>query len=506
MSHRVVASMPSAANALNGDPWRTNWRREVLYLGLAMMESCWFAPWLALILGSGYTAPHIPFAAILSTLLLGMYVTRFLGWRATPLRLQRIITVSIAVLNSLLLLRLFIYVNYMRSDFSWLGTFIWQVGNIFQAIPPALVVFLANLYLWTRGVRLAQRDLSVESLGFSFRVGIIAFLWFFLVRIFGAPVNGTPYAFLYFFLGLLVIGLGRIESVSRSHVGIRSPFNASWALILTVATMVVSGLSIWLTNLLSPQHVSAVLKQLSPAMTWLGKITYPLLMILAWLLNFLISSLIYLFSGILGVESQESSPLIRIAEGLQRFQQSEPAQGVLLLILQVLKWGVLGLLFLVALAILAISVDRVRQTLQGGRSAEYETVWDGSSASKEVQDAIENRWRKLLEGLQAYLARLRGEEYALATIRQIYASLIKLATAAGFPRREAETPYEYLASLLKAFPHSEREARLITEAYVRAHYGQRSFHPQYVQRVRHAWLVMRARQEQKEQTDAKNHR
>ncbi|MGB9879462.1 MAG: hypothetical protein ACPLRM_01750, partial [Anaerolineae bacterium] len=365
MSHIVAPSMPSnhTIDAASAEPWRTNWRREALYLGLAIMESCWYAPWLALILGFGYTAPHIPFAAILSTLLLGMYITRFLEWRAVPLPLQRLITVFIAVLNSLLLLRLFIYVNYMRSDFSWLGTFVWQVGNIFQAIPPAMLVFLANLYLWIRGVRLAQRDLSVESLGFSFRVGIIAFLWFFLVRIFGAPVNGTPYAFWYFFLGLLVVGLGRIESVSRSHVGIRSPFSASWVLILTIATLAVAGVSMWLTDLFSPQNVSAFLKQLSPVMTGLGKLAYPLLTIMAWLLNLLITSLIRLFSGLLGVESQESSPLVRIAERLQLFQQPEPAQGALLWIVQVLKWGVLGVLFLLVLAILAISVDRVRQNL-----------------------------------------------------------------------------------------------------------------------------------------------
>nr|MBC7244216.1 DUF4129 domain-containing protein [Chloroflexota bacterium] len=501
MSTEVATPMPTqnGKEAADSEPRRVNWRKEMLYLGLAAMESCWFAPWLALILGSGYRATHIPFAAIFSTLLLGMYATRFLTYREISLRMQRVITILLAVLNSLALLRLFIYINYKGHDFSWLGYFVWQVGNIFQSIPPALIVFLANLHLWARGINLAQRDLSVDSLGFSFRVGIIAFFWFFLVRIFGAPVDAIPHAFLYFFLGLIVVGLGRIETVSRTHLGIRSPFTASWMAILTSATLMVSGLSIALATLLSLRNISLILKNLGMVIAaWLGKVVSPLLAILAFLLDLFITSLIYLFRNIFGAESKEVAPFIRIVEGLQLFQPTEPAQGVSLLILQVLKWGFLSLLFLIVLAILAVSVGRARQTLLGGRSGQYETVWDRDNVAKEVHDAVENRWRKLFATLQAHLARFRGREYALTTIRQIYGSLVKLATATGFPRREAETPYEYLATLRKAFPYSEKEVRLITEAYVRAHYGQRSFSPRYVQRVRDAWLAIRDRQEQEE--------
>jgi len=104
--------------------------------------------------------------------------------------------------------------------------------------------------------------------------------------------------------------------------------------------------------------------------------------------------------------------------------------------------------------------------------------------------------RKLRESLQVQLARLRETRYSLVSIRRIYASLGRLATAAGFPRRDAETPYEYAATLNKAFPNSEVEVVLITDAYVRTHYGERSFNPEYVQRVRDAWLTIRVRQEQ----------
>ncbi len=59
------------------------------------------------------------------------------------------------------------------------------------------------------------------------------------------------------------------------------------------------------------------------------------------------------------------------------------------------------------------------------------------------------------------------------------------------------TPYEYITTLTRGFQENEREVRLITEAYVRTHYGQRSFPPEYVQEVREAWLAIRARQEER---------
>jgi len=475
---------------------RANWRREMLYPGLAAMESCWLYPWLTLALGAAGKARGIPFAALLSMLLLVLYLTRFLGRSAIPLRVQRIVTIVLAPLSSLLLLRLYVYADYSMSDVSWLGHFIWETGNVLQRISPSLVIFFAGLYLWGRGIHLAQRQLDLTSVGFSFRVGIIAFLWFFLIRIFSSSVDVTPFPFAYFFLGLIVVGLARIEDVSQSRLGIRSPFNASWMVILTGSTLVVSALSMLATSLFSRRNIIALINQFSPVMMLLGKVAHPFLVVVAWLIEFILTFLIHIFSAAFGVENKEPLPLSRITEQLQKFQQIEPAQGTLLLILQVIKWGLLSFVFVGVLVVLAFSIDRGRRVLQAGRLAEHESVWEAESAAKDVQDAMASRWQRLREALQAQFARLRGEEYSLATIRQIYASLVKLAAASGFPRQEAETPYEYTATLYRAFPGSEREIRLITDAYVRAHYGEQAFRRKYVQRVRDAWLVIRMHQEQ----------
>lgn len=474
--------------------WFANWRKEMLYLTLAAMEICWFYPWLIFLVGTR-RQPGIPIGAVFATLVVALQLTRVLNQESLSLLVQRATIMVLAVLSSLLLLKVYVYSDYPATDAAWLVRFAWELSNFFQRIHPSFVVFAAGLYLWWRGIQLAQRDLGVPSVSLSFRVGIVAFLWLFLIGIFSPRIDATPFAFVYFLLGLIALGLSRIEEVTQSRLGIRSPFNASWMSILFGSALLVLALSVLVAWLFSVRHIAALVKLFSPIIPLLRRIASPVLVVLAWLLNLLLVSLIRVFGAALG---RELAALSEFSEELQQFQQlqTEPAQGVVLIIIQLLKWGFLLMLLLGALAMLALSLSRAWQDQQAGRDAEHDSVWETGSAAKDIRDALGSRWRRWREELLAQLARLRGEEYSLTTIRQIYASLVKLATASGFPRREAETPYEYTVRLNAAFPGSGEEIRLITNAYVRAHYGERSLRPNDVQRVRNAWLTIRARQEQ----------
>jgi len=474
---------------------RTHWRKEMIYLGLAAMECCWLYPWQTLLLGAGRQARRIPPTGLLTVLLLALYVTRLLHQRRVSLQAQRVVTIALALLGTLLMLRLYVYVDYRLTDLSWLGRFAWETGNVLQRIHASLVIFFTSLYLWWRGIQLAQRDLGVESVGFSFRAGIVAFLWLFLAGVFFFAPDAVPFTFLYFFVGLTVMGLARIEDVSRSHVGIRSPFNTAWMGILGSSAVMISALSLLIVNLFSLRNIAALAGALRSVLAWIWRFTIPLQVAAAWLLQFILSWLIRFFQSAFGGEEQDLTALTEITEQLQEFQQSQPFRSTAWIV-QLIKWGVLGLFFAGALFVLAFSISRVQRALQESRSAEHESVWDTESAAQDVRDAVESRWRRWREGLLARLAKLRGQEYSLASIRKTYASLARLAAASGHARPEAETPYEYIATLQQAFPGSEKEVQLITDAYVRVHYGERSFRPEYVQRVRDAWLAIHTRQEQ----------
>lgn len=470
---------------------RRIWRREILYLALATMEVCWFWSWLALLLSQATFASWLSCAGLL---LFATYLTRFMHTRAIKLGLQRAVTAIIAIPTSLLLLRTVVYADLAWSDWTWLGAFGWELSNVMQHISAPLLVFAAALYLWFRGISLAQRDIGVDSVGFSFRVGIAAFVWLFLVQITVPAVRYPTLVLLYFMLGLLAVGLARIEGVSQSRIGVRSPFNASWMAILLGSVAALLATCVGVAWIFSWQNLSRVVQLLRPLWTALGRLTSPIATVLAWLLQQMLDLLIRLFSGLFSYLGGEQGLVPEAGVRLEQFQQTQQAGGIVLFVLQVLKWGLLAFVLALVLVIIALSVDRLRHA-GGDEGASQQATWE-SRRSQSPASENTHGWQRLWDGLQEQLARLFGDDYSLVSVRRIYASLQRLAASSGYPRSDAATPYEYMATLTRGFQGSEREIRLITEAYVRTHYGQRSFPPEYVQEVRDAWLAVRARQEQ----------
>jgi len=480
---------------------RAGWRREMLHLGLATMEICWLLPWLSMLTGGASdTTQHIWFAALLSTLLLALYVTRVLSHASIPLNAQRVLTPVIALASSLTLVGTTEYGNHAVGNLSWLNQFGREVGNILQRIPLSLIIFFVGLYLWWRGISLAQRKLDAASVGFSFRVGIVAFLWLYLAAVFGSQVDATPHVLAYFFVSFVALGLARVEGVSSTRKSIASPFNASWLGILSGSTLVVCTLGLLATKVFSLQNIATALARLHPLVLLLKTISRPLLLAMAWLLELILNLVIQILGS--AWASQDLIALDQYAEQLRAFQHMRRAQpsGILSTVFYIIQWGVVGSVAAGTLFILALSINRRWRALQAGRTGEHASAWEGQSAAREVRNTLDARLHKLREALLAQLARMRAAQYSLTSVRRIYASLVRLATAAGCPRHESETPYEYAAALHKTFPGSTSEIVLITDAYVRAHYGEISFHPEYVQRVRDAWLTLRARQEQRTQS------
>jgi hypothetical protein len=58
-----------------------------------------------------------------------------------------------------------------------------------------------------------------------------------------------------------------------------------------------------------------------------------------------------------------------------------------------------------------------------------------------------------------------------AFVRRIYRQLLAWAAAKGHSRNLAQTPHEYLETLLEWLPESRRDLTLITEQYVQVRYS-----------------------------------
>jgi hypothetical protein len=458
------------------------------------MECCWLYPWLSLLLGPRNQSQRIPWAIQAGTILLVSYLTRYWNRHETPLVAQHFLTVALALTTSLVFLKLYSYPRHPILDLSWLRLFMVEVGRILHQVPSSLLTFLVGIYLWWRGIELAQRSLSVDSVGFSFRWGIIAFLWLFIASLFVPNQDSTVLAFGYFLFGMTSMGLARAEEVSSSLAGVHTPFNLSWMLILSGSAIGVSAFSVVSVKLFSLRNLASLGRALRPATEWLAHLASPLTAVLAGVLERLLTLLIRLLGSAFGssetVDPAESESLTEL---LQEILPAELAPR-LPYVWQIAKWVFLASAFVALLGFVALSIGRFRRAPRGARSAEYGSVLGSERPLRNPGSALSDRWRDLREGLLARLARLRGEEFSLASIRKTYASLVHLASNAGFPRARSQTPYEYIDTLHQAFPDNKSEVRLITEAYVRAHYGERSFPAYYVRRVRHAWLSIAGRQ------------
>ena len=146
--------------------------------------------------------------------------------------------------------------------------------------------------------------------------------------------------------------------------------------------------------------------------------------------------------------------------------------------------------------ILMFTWRKVRRRDSGvGSDESRESLLSGGAVANSLQSFLQDRLERL--GELAGLVRRFGPGtrfLAAVSIRRIYGNMVQMATEAGYPRDKTETPYEYLETLHQAFPASEKDLTIITEAYVNAHYGEVPDSHEELQRIRDCWERARARE------------
>jgi len=73
-----------------------------------------------------------------------------------------------------------------------------------------------------------------------------------------------------------------------------------------------------------------------------------------------------------------------------------------------------------------------------------------------------------------------------------YLSILRRASQQGFPRRDAQTPYEYTATLDPHLPQAQEELDTLTHAFVEARYSPHTIRPEWAGQIRAHWEQVRA--------------
>ncbi len=468
-------------NASRGD-----WKRALLDFSLVAMETAWISPWFLFAIrpfAPDHPAAPLALAVFGALLLIALLVKGMNRLNVAP-KAVSLLVMALGALSGLLAVRLHLYPIGLTAS-EWVAQFARRIAQISEAIPADLVLLLLVFFLWWRGLTLGNREHTFERIAFSFRAGIALLMWnAALAALVGWRVPILGFAIAFFFFGLLAVGVGRVydlELQPESGGKVATPF---WLASTLGAIAAVLFLAVIATQLLTVGHISAVARALAPLWRILEAVALLVAQVLAWLLKPLLEWLVRFFRSHMPAEFAGPTPAPpAMPEFLPQTPVAPPPY------LDILKYAVVGLFVLGVLALAAFSVRRVRAVAApSGRQEEREIDLDTAPPKPGLLNALRAGWNRAGKWLNLVGEFGLGQRFrAAVSIRWIYANLLRWAAETGHPRKAWQTPYEFLQALTPAFPELGAELQMITEAYVRSHYGELPETEEELQKIRSCW-------------------
>jgi hypothetical protein len=108
---------------------------------------------------------------------------------------------------------------------------------------------------------------------------------------------------------------------------------------------------------------------------------------------------------------------------------------------------------------------------------------------KDLADYLRDQWAQLrhLADPRRFFRRM-----GTGSPQAIYANLLVLMAAGGYPREPEQTPYEYEPVVAQALSGCESEIAHITAAYVTAHYGEIAVNAQELAILQEDWEIVKS--------------
>jgi len=459
-----------------------NWRREGLFLAIAGMETCWIVGWSRILMAELQAdIPELSWWSLFALYAIGLTTARLVS-RLEP-RYGPWIIAGLALLTSLLLLLV---------NLGWTSSALFSFANLSSA--ESVVTLLFGFLIWILALRTPAQAGDTRAVARRFQIGIALISAFALATLRVPALQQRPgqaqdsastgLIVAYFGCGLLAVALTRIEEVARTEPSGAAPFNVKWIVTLA-ATLLVAGVSTLLaTNVLT---VDAIRWLLRPVGNVLNALLYAIVFIATWALFALISLLLpliqALFHGVLGEEGEQT--IQEWMEASAPTGEGEEVASTLIFspqFLEALRVLVIALISLLLLwgIIRAFRRWQMQHYTAGGVR---EPVAPDRSLAQDLAEFLKDQWKNLQTADLRHLFQRRGTGSA----RAIYANLLALLAQAGYPRQPEQTPYEYQPAAGQALPTRQAEISTITEAYVRAHYGEVEISPQELSHLQDAW-------------------
>jgi hypothetical protein len=451
-----------------------------LTLGLAGMELCWMYPWVVLL--GAWTAQPTGLVSAFDVVVLAIFgalVSLGFGKAAARTRTGRAAIASVGLFGALLAVRADYYPNGGALD--WVGDLVRALAaSIGEPSAPVLALAVA-LFIWWRGLRVGIRMPAYVDVESAFRWGMGRLVVFALLIAVGVQPSRqpvieaatTPYLVGFFFVSLLTLALGRLESLrTRSRA---LALNSQWLGVLVVVSALVICLALLLGQLLS---FNLLLIAAQPVFALLGQVVVAVLYLVVLPLAYVVEWFIFLLLRVLQARSQDQPPEPPQPSDLDDILRRLFSQQIPPELQFVLKLVVAAGLLAAALLFVARVAARWRPTSQDAdlTEEERESLWEPGRLSRALLAWLRGLLGRGRHGAAPSVAAASQVAVApgrrdLSHIRQLYRALLEQGEAAGAHRAAATTPLEHESSLERALEPSASIADL-TDAYVRARYAE----------------------------------
>jgi hypothetical protein len=450
-------------------------------VGLSAMDACWLAAWAAMI--GGWTDPAHPHAlvsapSVLALVLVGALSTQALGRRIANKRRMQVAVAGLGLVMVLIVVRLDQYSG--ASGVEWLGSLVRAIADLFgQGGAPALA-FAFGLFVWWRGVRQGSQTASFAEAETEFHWGIgllvaFALLMALTTRPSALPAlqaQTTPLIVGFFFVSLLTLALGRLESLRTRTRAL--PVNTQWLGVLVAVAGMVILLALLVGQLLSFDLLFAATR---PIFDVLGQVLMLVLYVLVIPLAFVIEWLIYLLLSLLRANAGRPPPQPLQPADINSRLQSLASIDISPELLTVLKAaGAAGVLVAV-LVIVARTASRWRSSGADAEATDEqrESLWEPGRFKRMLLGWLGKlvrrfRRRSAAAGTETPLVAEAAQVAQVASIRALYRQVLRLGESAGAARAAATTPLEHLGPLQRSLEPADDLASL-TQAYLSVRYA-----------------------------------
>lgn len=484
-------------------------QHELLYLSWAIMDAALLTPLaLGIMRFARFWQPGLVLLWLLILMLFAFYLARLMSAIQLPPQHQQTVMALTLFLVIVITLPTFFHEGSPIFRFGWVSELLAAINeennNLWLR---DVMVFGLIVLVWARGLQLVRREYTIGRAGLRLRVGglIIAplIIWLASVRL---AWDSSPYILLFFLAGLTAVAIIRAEELEREQSGHSVALDPRWLTAVLLASLLTIFTAGTLAVLISGESANRVITFMEPvwnglrltgavALTTLLFLLVPVLELVDVLSNFLgrifavlspwLTAQWALFGKLLGkllMNFRVPLPPSAADSGLNPLKTRFIFDEITGLGFQ-LNRNVQIILVLLAVAVILFVALMISRLYRQNKMATHASGLTSRTSDDDDEEG------NLLQRLLGRLGLLRDWQTAVS-IRRIYRKMLRAADASGYPRLEAETPYEFLKTLTQAWPQNRQEIQLITSAYVKIRYGELPETEQELQAIKDAWQAL----------------